>query len=48
VVQSRWFRCTALDVAKIHAQADGELLGRVPAEISIADKSFKLLMPEQP
>jgi diacylglycerol kinase (ATP) len=48
VVQSKWFRCTALDVAKIHAQADGELLGRVPAEVSIADKSFKLLMPEQP
>jgi diacylglycerol kinase (ATP) len=48
VVQSKWFRCTALEVAKIHAQADGEVLGRVPAEVSIAEKSFKLLMPEQP
>jgi YegS/Rv2252/BmrU family lipid kinase len=49
VVTSRWFRCTALDESaldapKIHAQADGELLGRVPAEVSIAEKSFQLLM----
>jgi diacylglycerol kinase family enzyme len=50
VVTSRWFRCTALDSTpgagepKIHAQADGELLGRVPAEVSIAEKSFRLLM----
>ncbi len=54
VVNSRWFRCTALeedesalDAPKIHAQADGELLGRVPAEISIAEKSFRLLMKEE-
>jgi diacylglycerol kinase (ATP) len=48
VVTSRWFRCTSLDVPKIHAQADGELLGRVPAEVSIADKSFQLLMRPDP
>ncbi len=48
VVTSKWFRCTALDVPEIHAQADGELLGRVPAEVSIADKSFQLLMPSEP
>jgi diacylglycerol kinase (ATP) len=48
VVTSRWFRCTALDVPEIHAQADGELLGRVPAEVSIADKSFQLLMRSEP
>jgi diacylglycerol kinase family enzyme len=47
VVTSKWFRCTALDVPKIHAQADGELLGRVPAEVSIAKKSFSLLMMEE-
>ena len=48
LVISRSFRCTALDDPKIHAQADGELLGRVPAEISIAEKSFSLLMKDQP
>jgi diacylglycerol kinase family enzyme len=52
VVISKWFRCTALDEPnidrpKIHAQADGELLGRVPAEVSIAEKSFCLLMKDK-
>ncbi|HEY7406469.1 MAG TPA: diacylglycerol kinase family protein [Candidatus Angelobacter sp.] len=45
VVHSRWFRCTALpDVRTIHAQADGELLGLLPAELSIESRSVKLLM----
>ncbi|MGE5323492.1 MAG: diacylglycerol/lipid kinase family protein [Actinomycetota bacterium] len=48
VVSSDWFRCTplpALTRASIHAECDGELLGRLPAEIGIAEKSFQLLMP---
>jgi len=46
VVHSKWFRCTALIGEKeIHSQADGELLGTLPAEISIATRAFKLLMP---
>ncbi|HET9182904.1 MAG TPA: diacylglycerol kinase family protein [Candidatus Angelobacter sp.] len=48
VVSSDWFRCTPLEArtpAKIHAECDGELLGRLPAEVGIAEKSFQLLMP---
>jgi diacylglycerol kinase (ATP) len=46
VVHSRWLRCTALASASaIHSQADGELLGTLPAELRIASKSVKLLMP---
>ena len=48
VVSSDWFRCTPLQVRReisIHAECDGELLGRLPAEIGIAEKSFQLLMP---
>jgi diacylglycerol kinase family enzyme len=42
---SKWFRCTALpDVETIYSQADGELLGTLPAELSIASRSVKLLM----
>lgn len=49
VVESLWLRCTPLETAaaNIHAQADGELLGRVPAELSIEQKTFPLLMPPQ-
>jgi diacylglycerol kinase (ATP) len=44
-VHSKWFRCTQLPGGEmIHAEADGELLGTVPAEISIAERSVKLLM----
>ncbi|MGH9571480.1 MAG: diacylglycerol/lipid kinase family protein, partial [Candidatus Angelobacter sp.] len=44
VVRSNWFRCTALETPTIHAQADGELLGRVPVEVGIGEKAFRLLM----
>jgi diacylglycerol kinase (ATP) len=48
VVSADSFRCTPLEngpAASIHAEADGELLGRLPVEVSIADKSISLLMP---
>lgn len=46
VVHSKWFRCTALSgERKIHSQADGELLGTLPVEVSIENRTFKLLMP---
>jgi diacylglycerol kinase (ATP) len=46
VIHSNWFRCTGLPGAKaIHSQADGELLGTVPAELSIESRAVKLLMP---
>lgn len=48
VVATNWFRCTPLQPspsARIHAEADGELLGRLPVEVSIAEKTFRLLMP---
>lgn len=48
VVSSAHFRCFPLESgspARIHAEADGELLGRLPAEVGIAEKSFQLLMP---
>ncbi|HKV95092.1 MAG TPA: diacylglycerol kinase family protein [Candidatus Angelobacter sp.] len=45
-IHSRWFRCTALPGAHtIHSQADGELLGTLPAELSIESRPVKLLMP---
>lgn len=46
VVKSAWFRCTALDEPKIHSQADGELLGTIPVEVGIEEKTFRLLMPD--
>ena len=46
VVKSKCFRCTALEEPKIHSQADGELLGRLPVEVGIAEKTVNLLMPE--
>lgn len=45
VVHSRWFRCTAdPKVRTIHTQADGELLGTLPAELTIESRPVKLLM----
>ncbi|HJT52440.1 MAG TPA: hypothetical protein VJ848_01215, partial [Candidatus Angelobacter sp.] len=49
VVSAARFRCFPVEsgsLARIHAEADGELLGRLPAEVSIADRSFQLLMPQ--
>jgi diacylglycerol kinase (ATP) len=45
-IHSKWFRCTAIPGidATIHAQADGELLGTLPAELSVESRSVKLLM----
>ena len=44
-IHTKWFRCTAIQgVRTIHSQADGELLGVLPAELTIASKSIKLLM----
>lgn len=44
-VHSKWFRCAPLPNGRpIYAQADGELLGAVPAELSISSQSVKLLM----
>ncbi len=45
VVHAKWFRCTALSQAPvIRAQADGELLGALPAELGIEERPVKLLM----
>jgi diacylglycerol kinase family enzyme len=45
-IHTKWFRCSALpDVNDaIHSQADGEMLGTLPAELSIAARPVKLLM----
>ncbi|MBZ5505032.1 MAG: hypothetical protein LAO78_06055 [Acidobacteriia bacterium] len=44
-IHSKWFRCTALPgVEPIHSQADGEMLGTLPAELSIESRPVKLLM----
>jgi diacylglycerol kinase (ATP) len=44
-VHTKWFRCTALPgVEAIHSQADGEMLGTLPAELSIESRAVKLLM----
>ena len=44
-IHSKWFRCTALPgVEAIHSQADGEMLGTLPAELSIESRPVKLLM----
>ncbi len=42
-----WFRCTPLESTKgaIHCEADGELLGTLPVEVSIEPRTFTLLMP---
>jgi diacylglycerol kinase (ATP) len=44
-IHTKWFRCTPIsDTNAIHSQADGELLGSLPAELGIANRSIKLLM----
>jgi diacylglycerol kinase family enzyme len=45
-LHTKWFHCTALPGVKeaIHSQADGEMLGTLPAELSIAERPMKLLM----
>ena len=45
---SKSFRCSALssDGGRIYSQADGELLGMLPVEVSIETKTVKLLMPD--
>jgi len=43
-----WFRCTALesrDPKEIHTEIDGELLGTLPVEVSVAERTFELLIP---
>jgi YegS/Rv2252/BmrU family lipid kinase len=49
VATSTWFRCTPLESENpesIHCECDGELLGTLPVEVSIEQKTFNLLMPE--
>jgi YegS/Rv2252/BmrU family lipid kinase len=44
-IHSKWFRCTAIPgMRAVHAQADGELLGTLPAELTIESRPVKLLM----
>jgi len=44
-IHTKWFRCTAIPgMGSIHAQADGELLGTLPAELTIESRPIKLLM----
>jgi diacylglycerol kinase family enzyme len=46
---STWLRCTPLESdgsVTTHCEADGELLGTLPVEVSIEPRTFRLLMPE--
>lgn len=44
-IHTKWFRCTAIPgMRAVHAQADGELLGTLPAELTIESRPVKLLM----
>ena len=44
-IHTKWFRCTAIPgMRTVHSQADGELLGVLPAELSIESRPVKLLM----
>ncbi|HLJ88644.1 MAG TPA: diacylglycerol kinase family protein [Candidatus Angelobacter sp.] len=46
---STWFRCTPLEAQapeSIHSEADGEILGTLPVEVGMDQRTFKLLMPE--
>lgn len=46
---STWFRCTPIagnNHAAIHCEADGEPLGRLPVEVGIETRTFRLLMPD--
>lgn len=48
IAHSPWVRCTPLASAgdhAIHCEADGELLGALPVEITIETQTFSLLMP---
>ncbi|HWZ44156.1 MAG TPA: diacylglycerol kinase family protein [Candidatus Saccharimonadales bacterium] len=49
VVYSTWLRCTPTplqDPKSIHAEIDGEVLGTLPVEISVEERTFDLLMKE--
>jgi diacylglycerol kinase family enzyme len=49
-VYSTWFRCTPLpsdEPHRVHSEVDGELLGTLPVEVSIAPGTFRLLMKGQ-
>jgi diacylglycerol kinase family enzyme len=44
-IHTKWFRCTAIPgMRTVHSQADGELLGILPAELTIESRPVKLLM----
>ncbi|HEX3154578.1 MAG TPA: diacylglycerol kinase family protein [Candidatus Angelobacter sp.] len=44
-IHTKWFRCMAIPgMRAVHSQADGELLGTLPAELSIESRPIKLLM----
>ncbi|HET8887943.1 MAG TPA: diacylglycerol kinase family protein [Candidatus Angelobacter sp.] len=44
-IHTKWFRGTAIaGMGTIHSQADGELLGTLPAELTIESRPVKLLM----
>jgi diacylglycerol kinase (ATP) len=47
LAESTWFRCTPDAAGKtiIHCEADGESLGKLPVEVSIEARTFRLLMP---
>jgi diacylglycerol kinase family enzyme len=49
---STWFRCAPIGTpdAKtktIHCETDGESLGRLPVEVAVEQRRFRLLMPEE-
>jgi YegS/Rv2252/BmrU family lipid kinase len=44
-IHTKWFRCTAIPgMRTVRSQADGELLGVLPAELTIESRPVKLLM----
>lgn len=44
-IHTKWFRCTSIPgMRTVHSQADGELLGVLPAELTIESRPVKLLM----
>jgi diacylglycerol kinase family enzyme len=44
-IHTKWFRCTTIPgMRAVHSQADGELLGTLPAELTIESRPVKLLM----
>jgi diacylglycerol kinase family enzyme len=44
-IHTKWFRCTPIPgMRPVHSQADGELLGVLPAELTIESRPVKLLM----